>query len=121
MCLGAIRMYRLGGIAYAARDSVAGSITLANATPFLQYANFSIYPPPDPAIEQILLALLAESTLRLTPGHWVDWREEQDPANRPTMQLGRKLHAANAYHQLRQENKTIWQLFNSINSQLALE
>lgn len=120
MCLGAIRMYRLGGIAYAARDPVAGSILLARATPFLEYADFTIHSPPDPAVEQLLLALSAESHLRLTPGTWVGWMEELDPAHLPAMQLGRKLHAANAYDQLCQDNETIWQLLPTLHSQLTL-
>jgi tRNA(adenine34) deaminase len=113
MCLGATRMYRLGGIAYAARDSVAGSISLAHINHFFQASPLTIQHPPDPDIEQALLVLLAEAMLRLTPGRWVDWREEQDPTNRPTMKIGRTLHAQNAYPHLIQAN-SFWDVLPTL-------
>jgi hypothetical protein len=113
MCLGATRMYRLGGIAYAARDSVAGSIALANSTHFFQSSPLTIQHPPDPAIEQALLILLAEAMLRLTSGRWVDWREEQDEAHYSTMKIGRTLHTQNAYPDLIQ-SKSFWHILPTL-------
>lgn len=113
MCLGAIRMHLLGGIAYAARDQVAGSICLADATPFMEYANFTIHHPPDPAIERGLLTLLAESLIRHTDGSWADWVEEQNPTYLPAIQLGRKLHAQKAYPDLI-KTENIWQLLSTL-------
>ncbi len=118
MCLGAIRMYRIGGIAYAARDHVAGSISLANATYFFRHADFDIHPPPSPNLEYLLLALLAESTLRLTDGLWLKWREKQDSISRSAIQLARKLHAANRYPELIKGNASVWPVLAQLSKEL---
>jgi tRNA(adenine34) deaminase len=113
MCLGATRMYRLGGIAYAARDSVAGSIALAHSTHFFQASPLTIQHPPDPAIERALLILLAEAMLRLTPGRWVQWREEQDEAHPTTLKIGRTLHPQHADPDLIQ-SQSFWDILPNL-------
>ena len=118
MCLGAIRMHRIEGIAYAANDSVAGSIALANINSFFRNINFDIHPPPDTAIEQTLLVLLGESLLRLTPGGWIDYREKQNPTDRRAMQFARKLHAANRYPDLIKENASVWPVLAQLSKEL---
>lgn len=64
LCVGAVRLTRIGAVHYASRDQGAGSIDLFNANPFMRRARTRIGGPASTALENILIALLIEFTLR---------------------------------------------------------
>jgi tRNA(adenine34) deaminase len=64
LCVGAIRLTRIGAVHYASHDQGAGSIELFTANAFMQRANTHIEGPKSGTLENILIALLVEFTLR---------------------------------------------------------
>ena len=68
LCVGALRMTRIGEVRYAARDSAAGSIALLDATPFMRRGGLRVVGPSDPSLEALIVALHVEFSLRT--GHY---------------------------------------------------
>jgi tRNA(adenine34) deaminase len=64
LCIGAIRMTRLGAVHYAARDSAAGSTALLDATPFMRRSGLQVAGPMYADLEALVVALHVEFSLR---------------------------------------------------------
>lgn len=64
LCVGAVRLTRIGTVHYASHDQGAGSIELFQANPFMKRANTHIGEPKNKILENILIAMLIEFTLR---------------------------------------------------------
>lgn len=65
LCVGAVRLTRLGAVSYASRDCAAGSIDLFAANEFMRRGRIKIIKPHDEQLEIILTAMLLEKTMRL--------------------------------------------------------
>jgi tRNA(adenine34) deaminase len=63
LCVGAIRLTRIGTVHYASRDQGAGSIDLFDANDFMRRAGTRIGAPVSTTLENILIAMLIEFTL----------------------------------------------------------
>jgi len=57
LCVGAIRMLRLGAVHYASRDTAAGSIALLDATPFMRRRPIHVTGPERADLEALIVAL----------------------------------------------------------------
>jgi tRNA(adenine34) deaminase len=68
MCTGAIRMIKVGAVHYAARDPLAGSISLLEATPFMRRAGISVAGPATPDMEGVSVAIIVAAFLEIYAG-----------------------------------------------------
>ncbi len=68
MCTGAIRMTHIGAVHYAARDPVAGSIGLLDATPFMRRGGITVTGPVQSQLETFSVALTIAAFLELHAG-----------------------------------------------------
>jgi tRNA(adenine34) deaminase len=63
LCVGAIRLTRVGEVRYASRDGAGGSADLFQANAYLQRGRIKVLGPDDADLEVILVALLIEVVL----------------------------------------------------------
>lgn len=69
LCVGAIRLTRIGTIHYASHDEGAGSIDLFDANAFMRRRKAYIVEPKQSMLENILIAMLIECALRKEEEH----------------------------------------------------
>ncbi len=102
LCIGAIRVTRLGEVRYAARDSAAGSITLLEATPYMRRGGLRVVGPMEPEFEAIVVALHVEFSLRTDQFTQSPWLLETWQATVPAgVALGRELFLSGRLQQWR--------------------
>jgi tRNA(Arg) A34 adenosine deaminase TadA len=65
LCVGAIRMVGLKDVRYAARDTVAGSLELLEASDFMRRADVQVRHPERPDLEAVLIAMNVAALLWL--------------------------------------------------------
>ena len=99
MCLGAIRIHRLGRVRFAARDPVAGSSRLVYATSFMRFGNLNVSGPENAWLEMLMLGLLAEYGLGHEPG-WFELADAWGPELAAALAFGRRLHDDDSVNQL---------------------
>ena len=63
LCVGALRMYRIGELRYAARDPLAGSSSVLEATPFFRRRPVKVIGPENPELEFVLMVMFVERVL----------------------------------------------------------
>ena len=102
LCIGAIRMARLREVCYAARDPVAGSTVLLDATPFMRRRDIRVHGPARADLETIVVALHVEFSLRTDGlvGKRLVAQWERDLA--AGVRLGRKLYQSGELFRLGQ-------------------
>ncbi len=108
LCTGAIRMWRIGEVRFAARDSAAGSIALLDATAFMRRHRPRVAGPADPDLEALIVALHVEFSLRTgqyAPQSWVldSWRQSVPRG----VALGEALLRSGSLHRWSVENRSI--------------
>lgn len=91
LCVGAVRLTRLGTVHYASRDSGAGSADLFTANPFMERGKIQVIGPHDVDLETILIALLLEMTLRLEDNNMSLVYDKVAAIHPVGAQLGREL------------------------------
>jgi tRNA(adenine34) deaminase len=64
LCVGAVRMYRLGELHYGSRDPAAGSISLLTASPYMLRGGVRVVGPERSDLETMIGALHIEVSLR---------------------------------------------------------
>lgn len=70
LCMGAIRLFSLAEVRFAARDPFGGSACMAERVPFLKARGLRVEGPLEPELEAALSALLLEAlSWRLPPEH----------------------------------------------------
>ena len=69
LCMGAVYMSGVRQLYYASRDPWAGSVDMLGATPYLSRKPLRIFGPPDPDLENILVAFNVDAALRARIGH----------------------------------------------------
>jgi tRNA(Arg) A34 adenosine deaminase TadA len=91
LCVGAVRMTRVGEVRYASRDGAAGSADLFEANPFLRRGKIKVVGPENPALETILVAMLIEFALAKADENTPSWYERLAAIVPTGAQLGREL------------------------------
>lgn len=94
LCVGAIRMMRLGEVRYASQDPGAGSADLFQANGFLRNGNIKVVGPEVAELEAILVALLVEMILHDNAGKVPAWIELHDQLVPGGAWLGKQLFAS---------------------------
>jgi tRNA(Arg) A34 adenosine deaminase TadA len=115
LCIGAIRVTRLGEVRYAARDSAGGSIALLEATPYMRRGGLRVVGPMAPEFEAIVVALHVEFSLRTDQFTQSPWLLETWQTSVPTgVALGRELFLSGRLQQWRTDHSSIAQVMQSL-------
>jgi len=91
MCVGAIRMCRIGEVRYASRDVVAGGVALFTAIPFMEHGKVVVKGPEEATLETILLAMQMTFLLSQGKTRWGELVEVNAPDCVKGIRIGRKL------------------------------
>jgi tRNA(adenine34) deaminase len=120
MCTGAIRMIKVGAVAYAARDPMAGSITLLEATPFMRRAGISVTGPAEPELEHFSVALNVAAFLRNHPGSDFPVRmmSAWQPLVPDAVRLGQLIHDTGMLQRMRHAGYHIEHVFEAVLSEI---
>jgi tRNA(adenine34) deaminase len=120
LCTGAIRMIRLREVYYAARDPLAGSLSLLDATPFMRRQGIRVFAPERADLETLIAALHIEFSLRVEPAsgeriaaHWAT-----DLA--AGVELGRSLHRSGELYRLGQAGASTEEMVRYLDQFLPL-
>lgn len=92
LCTGAIRMERLREVRYASRDTVAGSIALLDASPFMRRRDIQVYGPARSDLEAIIVAMHVAFSLRADPSVGAQLATQWAEAIPDGVALGQQLH-----------------------------
>ena len=96
LCVGALRMSDVGGVAYAAREPWGGSAEMFETVPYVKRGNVKVTGPEDDLLECILVALLIGRFLCLKPevlGRFLHTYEAHMPR---AVEAGRRLYLSGA-------------------------
>jgi tRNA(Arg) A34 adenosine deaminase TadA len=125
MCMGAIRMFHVGRVCYAARDALAGSTALVDVEPYVELGRragrIEIAGPSHDDLEGVILAIQAERLLHNDRSRWADLVETREPACAPGIRLGRALFASGELGRLRSEGLSIQEVVDALARQLREE
>ncbi len=91
MCMGAIRMMRIGAVHFAGHDPFAGSACLVETAPYQAMGRLPLYPSENQSLSDLLLVLMVDAMLRTGRVHWVDFVGTVIPQSRAAVELGRQL------------------------------
>jgi tRNA(adenine34) deaminase len=94
LCVGAVRITRLGAVRFASRDGAAGSAELFGATPFMRRGEVAASGPERPELEAALVALLVEFALGKSDANTPSWCERLGQVVPNGLALGRALSAS---------------------------
>lgn len=103
MCLGAIRMMRIGAVHFAGHDPFAGSACLVETAPYQALGPLPLYPLENETLTDFLLVLMVEAMLRTERKPWVDFMETAVPQSTEVIALGKQLFASGELWQLGQQ------------------
>lgn len=118
MCLGAIRVNRFKAIHFAAHDAFGGSIGLLEANAFMRKEAPQIVGPSNTIFEALLLALYAETSLRLKLSRAMDQLPLRAQSCPIGIELGRKLHETCELAELQDQGATATVMFDLIAAKL---
>lgn len=107
MCMGSIRMVRIGSVHFAAYDPVAGSSALVNTPPYQILGPLPVYPPHNDALANLLTVIKVEAMLRTGKKRWVDVLETAVSQPNSAITLGKNLFASGKLWQLGQQHSSI--------------
>lgn len=114
LCVGAVRLTRIGAVHYASRDQGAGSIDLFTANTFMKRAGTRIDGPKSAALENILIAMLLEFTLRKEDNN-MSLLYETVAAVHPTgAALGKQLLAEEHLYSWKKQRCSVSFMFNQL-------
>lgn len=108
LCVGAIRMVRLGEVRYASHDGGAGSADLFDANAYMRRGKINVIGPESALLEIILIALLTEWALaRSLIEEGAQMMYEMVVTMVPLgAQLGQRLFSSHLLHQWREEGRS---------------
>jgi tRNA(Arg) A34 adenosine deaminase TadA len=107
MCMGAIRMMRVGAIHFAGHDPFAGGVCLVETVPYQAFGPLPVYPLEDEMLADLLLVLMVEAMLRTGRGSWVDFVATAVPQSITAIELGKQLFATDELWQLGQQSCSV--------------
>jgi tRNA(Arg) A34 adenosine deaminase TadA len=116
MCTGAIRMFQLRAVRFAANDPSAGSTRFLQANEFMREFPCEVHGPHNKVLEAVVVALIMEYRERNNHHRWREqWRTSQPRA----VQLGNDLAASGAHAVWRRSTISAEELFDQVASQLV--
>ena len=119
MCMGAIRMVRIGMVQFACLDPFAGSSCLVETKPYQAFGPLPVTAIENGALADLLLALFVEAMLRTGRGSWVDFVETAIPQKNLPITLGKQLFASGALWELGQQGTPTPQLLTWLRDRLT--
>jgi tRNA(adenine34) deaminase len=116
MCTGAIRMIKVGAVHYAARDPLAGSISLLETTPFMRRAGITVAGPAPPGIENFSVALNIAAFLKIYAGTDLPVRVMTlyQSILPDAVRLGQKLHDTGMLQRMRASRYNVDAVFDAV-------
>lgn len=118
MCMGAIRMMRMGTVRFAGHDPFAGGACLVETAPYQAFGPLPVYPLEDETLANLLLVLMVEAMLRTDRGSWVDFVVTAVPQSSTIIALGRQLWATNELWQLGQQSLSAGEMLDWLQDRL---
>lgn len=122
MCMGAIRMFHIGRVCYAARDGLAGSTRLVEAEPYVRLAqvvgHIEIVGPVRDDLELVILVIQAARLLQNERSRWADLVEKLDPLRAQGIRLGRELFVSGNLDGLRDKGACAQEVVDAVAHQL---
>ena len=118
MCMGAIRMMRIGAIHFACHDPLAGSTALVETAPYQALGPLPVHPPQGEALADLLMVLKVDAMLRTGKNGWVGFIETAVPRFQPHVNLGRQIFASGKLWQLGQQATAIAEVLIWLEGQL---
>ncbi|VAW38980.1 tRNA-specific adenosine-34 deaminase [hydrothermal vent metagenome] len=127
MCMGAIRMMRIGMVHFACHDPLAGSAALVETAPYQALGPLPVSGPQDATLEAVLLLLNVETMLRVEKAYWVEVVETACPREdvgavphfQPHITLGKQLFASGELWQLGQQKPPAAEMLDWLQSKLS--
>ena len=119
MCMGSIRMVRIGTVHFAAYDPVAGSSLLVNTPPYQALGPLPVFPPQNAMLADLLTVIKVEAMLRTSKERWVDVLATAVPQPHPPSELGKHLFATGELWQFGQQNPPASQLLSWLQNRLT--
>ncbi len=115
LCVGAIRVTKIGEVRYAARDSAGGSIALLEASSYMRRGGVRVVGPQYPDLEAIIVAFHVEFSLHSDRFSRSPWLLETWQATVPRgVALGRELFRSGQLQQWRAERASIAQVMQAL-------
>jgi tRNA(Arg) A34 adenosine deaminase TadA len=114
LCVGAIRLARLGEVRYAAHDGSSGSIDLLHANRFMRRGQVRVVGPEHKALERTLVAMLVEFALWQADEHTARWCRDLASAVPDGYHLGARLHSSGFLRALRDRQTSTRDVVNQI-------
>lgn len=105
LCVGAIRMVRLGEVRYASRDGAAGSADLFAANAYMRRGNIKVMGPEHAELETCLVAMLIEFALTQADENSVSWCEHLATIVPTGAQLGQQLFTSRQLRRWKDEER----------------
>ena len=117
LCVGAIRMTRVGEVHYASRDGAAGSADLFEANPFLQRGGVKVVGPEHADLEAILVAWMVEFALTQADENTLSWCDQLATVVPTGAQLGQRLFASRQLRQWKGSSKAVAFVLDQLSEQ----
>lgn len=121
LCVGAIRLARIGTVYYASHDKGAGSIDLFTANAFMKRRNTHIVAPESSLLENILIAMLVEFTLRKEEKNMSLLYETVAAAHPLGAALGKHLFLGGQLHDWRHQSYSAPFVFNQLLQHIRIQ
>lgn len=118
MCMGAIRMVRIGMVRFACLDPVAGSSCLVETKPYQAFGLLPVAATENRALADLLLVVFVEAMLRTGRQPWVDFVETAVPQPNAAIKLGKTLFTSGELWERGQQSLAIEQLLNWLQNRL---
>lgn len=103
MCMGAIRMMRIGAVHFAGYDPFGGGAYLVGTPSYQTFGPLPVTPFENKTLADLLLVLMVEAMLRTGRSSWVDFVGTAVPQTHPMIELGQQLFATGELWQLAQQ------------------
>ena len=119
MCMGAIRIGRIGSVHFAAYDPVAGSSLLIETSPYQVLGPLPVFPPQNEALADLLLVIKVEAMLRTGKERWVEYVATAVSQPNPALNLGKQLFASGELWELGQQGYPTAELLTWLQARLT--
>jgi tRNA(adenine34) deaminase len=118
MCMGAIRMMRIGAVYFAGYDPFGGGAYLVGTPSYQTFGPLPVTPFENETLADLLLVLMVEAMLRTGRDSWVDFVVTAVPQSHSVIELGQQLFASGELWQLGQQQITIEEVLTWLKNRL---
>ena len=119
MCLGAIRMMRLGAVRFVAYDPFAGGACLVETAPYQAMGPLPVHPAKNETLADLLLVLMVDAMLRTGRSGWVDFVATAVSRFKPAITLGKQLFVSGELWEFGQQHLPASQIFSWLQMHLT--